>query len=229
MTLEEKFFDFRVFLRIIYIDIHTHHSYLESDDVIFIRQAYMRPFIPPNENYFVSKGLHPWFIEQNFDDEASFNLFSNPKVLAIGECGLDRLKPQFDLQIEVFKKQFFIANNLGKPLILHIVKAYDEIELLIRNTKVPIILHQYLGNEIQTSRFLSNKLVYFSFGKNLNHSKTISALNQIPLNRIFLETDISSKHIKDIYNEFSAISQIDLNKLKQILYLNFERIFPLIP
>jgi TatD DNase family protein len=189
----------------------------------------MHPFIPEAKNYFVSKGLHPWFIEQSFDDNAIFNLFSNPKVLAIGECGLDRLKPQFDLQIEVFKKQFFIANNLSKPLILHVVKAYDEIELLIRTTKVPIILHQYLGNEIQTSRFLSNKLVYFSFGKNLNHSKTISALNQIPLNRIFLETDISSKHIKDIYNEFSAISQIDLNKLKQILYLNFGRIFPLIP
>jgi Tat protein secretion system quality control protein TatD with DNase activity len=67
----------------------------------------MRPFIPQNENYFVSKGLHPWFIEQSFDDNAIFNLFSNPKVLAIGECGLDRLKPQFDLQIEVFKKQFF--------------------------------------------------------------------------------------------------------------------------
>ena len=189
----------------------------------------MHQFIPEAKNYFVSKGLHPWFIEQNFDEDSFIKLISNPKVLAIGECGLDRLKPQFNLQIDVFKKQFEIANQLGKPMILHVVKAFDEIELLIRESKVPIVLHQYLGNEIQTSRFLSNKLVYFSFGKNLNHSKTISALNQIPLNRIFLETDISSKHIKDIYNEFSAISQIDLNKLKQILYLNFGRIFPLIP
>ncbi|MFY8108415.1 MAG: TatD family hydrolase [Bacteroidia bacterium] len=216
-------------MEINYIDIHTHHSYKPTDDVIFIRQAYMHPFIPEVKNYFVSKGLHPWYIEQKFDEDFFIELLSNPKVLAIGECGLDRLKPQFNLQIDVFKKQFEIANQLGKPMILHIVKAYDEIELLVRKSKVPVILHQYLGNEIQTNKLLANELIYFSFGKNLNQPKSILTLNQIPLNRIFLETDITSKNIKDVYLEFANLRQLDLIHLKQILYLNFEKVFGLIP
>ena len=207
-------------MEINYIDIHTHHSYEPTDDTIFIRQAYMHPFIPEAKNYFVSKGLHPWFIEQNFDEDSFIKLISNPKVLAIGECGLDRLKPQFNLQKEVFIKQLNIANQLGKPMILHVVKALDEIELLLKESKVPIILHQYLGNEIQTNRLLANEQIYFSFGKNLN---------QIPLNRIFLETDITSKNIQDVYLEFANLRQLDLMNLKQILCSNFESVFGLIP
>jgi TatD DNase family protein len=189
----------------------------------------MHPFIPEAKNYFVSKGLHPWFIEQKFDEDSFIKLLLNPKVQAIGECGLDRLKPQFNLQIDVFKKQFEIANQLGKPMILHVVKAYDEIELLLRESRVPVILHQYLGNEIQTNKLLANEQIYFSFGKNLNQPKPSMALNQIPLNRIFLETDILSKNIKDIYFEFANLRQIELIHLKQILYANFEKVFGLIP
>ena len=216
-------------MEINFIDIHTHHSYKPTDDIIFIRQAYLHQFIPKAKNYFVSKGLHPWFIEQNFDEDSFIKLISNPKVLAIGECGLDRLKPQFNLQIDVFKKQFEIANQLGKPMILHVVKAFDEIELLIRESKVPIVLHQYLGNEIQTNKLITNEQIYFSFGKNLNQPKTSINLNQIPLNRIFLETDITSKNIQDVYHEFANQRQLDLMNLKQILYSNFERVFGLIP
>jgi TatD DNase family protein len=189
----------------------------------------MHPFIPEAKNYFVSKGLHPWFIEQNFDEDSFIKLISNPKVLAIGECGLDRLKPQFNLQKEVFIKQLNIANQLGKPMILHVVKALDEIELLLKESKVPIILHQYLGNEIQTNRLLANEQIYFSFGKNLNQPKTSKNLNQIPLNRIFLETDITSKNIQDVYLEFANLRQLDLMNLKQILCSNFESVFGLIP
>jgi TatD DNase family protein len=189
----------------------------------------MHQFIPEAKNYFVSKGLHPWFIEQNFDEDSFIKLISNPKVLGIGECGLDRLKPQFNLQKEVFIKQLNIANQLGKPMILHVVKALDEIELLLKESKVPIILHQYLGNEIQTNRLLANEQIYFSFGKNLNQPKTSINLNQIPLNRIFLETDITSKNIQDVYLEFANLRQLDLMNLKQILCSNFESVFGLIP
>jgi TatD DNase family protein len=109
------------------------------------------------------------------------------------------------------------------------LKFKVQIELLLKESKVPIILHQYLGNEIQTNRLLANEQIYFSFGKNLNQPKTSINLNQIPLNRIFFETDITSKNIQDVYLEFANLRQLDLMNLKQILCSNFESVFGLIP
>lgn len=76
--------------------------------------------------YFVSAGIHPWQLKEDFSLQMNqlTKLASSKNVIAIGECGLDRIKgPAIEIQIDAFRAQIDIANRVNKPMILHLVKA----------------------------------------------------------------------------------------------------------
>ena len=64
-------------------------------------------------------GCHPIHAEEGFDYEAYKKLAQEKKVVGIGECGLDYKYPN-DKQKEVFEQQIKLAQELNKPLMLHI-------------------------------------------------------------------------------------------------------------
>ena len=80
-----------------------------------------------------SVGIHPWYIASFAaslnDSKARFEeLLDHPQVLAVGEAGLDKLaEAPLTLQIEVFEYQARLAEEADKPLIIHLVKAVDEL------------------------------------------------------------------------------------------------------
>src|SRR5438105_1667292 len=84
----------------------------------------------------IALGIHPWFIPEDSlaDDLKKLKeLATDPNVKMIGECGLDTLQgAAFELQLQVLEIQLTLAKTLRKPIILHCVKAYDE---LIRLSK----------------------------------------------------------------------------------------------
>jgi len=83
-----------------------------------------------------------------------------------------------------------------------------------------------LGNEKQTQQFISLENVFFSFGKDLIFNKKVKTIFQsIPLNRIFLETDVFAMNIQDIYKQATILSGKDIGILKEYLYQSFLRIF----
>ena len=106
-----------------FIDIHTHsHSSDHTGDVIQIINLFPEQLIPQlAAQFFYSLGWHPWYLKKENNDvflEIVFKGGLRPEVLAIGECGLDRLSEvAFDLQIEVFKQQALIAEKVQKPLL----------------------------------------------------------------------------------------------------------------
>lgn len=78
-----------------------------------------------HSNLWASVGLHPNDTpEEAFDKELFLELLQNPKVVAIGECGLDNFRPE-DLesekarQREVFEEHIHLAGQTGKPLMIH--------------------------------------------------------------------------------------------------------------
>ena len=76
-----------------------------------------------------SAGIHPWWTEED-DVEALFvgltQLLEHPQVVALGECGLDRLRGgSMELQEAVFCQQVTLSETLQKPLIIHCVRAFD--------------------------------------------------------------------------------------------------------
>jgi len=212
-----------------YINIHTHQATAEDELSIFNAHDH---FNPRTSNIYVSIGIHPWNIQiinsKEFLDSIKTNAAAK-NVLAIGECGLDKLiDTDLKIQEDLFKQQIHIAEAVKKPLIVHCVKAFDELIRIKKelNVRVPMIVHGYNNNEQIAVKLLENKF-YFSFGKallneNSNASKIIST---IPIGQLFLETDDTDIPIKSIFEKASRYLQIDEAALKEKIYLNFKRIF----
>jgi len=212
-----------------YINIHTHQATAEDELSIFNAHDHFNPW---TSNIYVSIGIHPWNIQiinsKEFLDSIKTNAAAK-NVLAIGECGLDKLiDTDLKIQEDLFKQQIHIAEAVKKPLIVHCVKAFDELIRIKKelNVRVPMIVHGYNNNEQIAVKLLENKF-YFSFGKallneNSNASKIIST---IPIGQLFLETDDTDIPIKSIFEKASRYLQIDEAALKEKIYLNFKRIF----
>jgi len=210
-----------------FINIHTHNT-VNSNATLAIVNQY-----PNSENYnsYFSIGIHPWYI--NKEKTTSELILIEEKLLhknclAIGECGLDKLiEIDFNYQIEVFKQQIEISEKYKKPLILHCVKSFQEIIQLKKEMKPiqPWIIHGFNKNTQVASSLIKNGF-FLSFGKSLLKSiKLQEALASISLEKIFLETDDSTIVIEEIYKKTATIKGIELEKLKEIIYKNFNSIF----
>lgn len=181
---------------------------------------------------YYSYGLHPWYINEETIDEDLKKLRvkgTEKNCLAIGECGLDKLsKVDFDKQLFVFKEQIKLANDIKKPLIIHCVKAFNELIncLNLNNNEVPVIIHGYNNNE-NIARVLKDYGCFFSFGKALlgydsNASKVIKNIGK---NYIFLETDDAELSIKYVYAKASELLGVNLEIVQEQVSENFESVF----
>lgn len=179
-----------------------------------------------------SIGIHPWFIDKETVHNELENLkigVKEKKCLAIGECGLDKLsKVNFALQEEVFVEHIKIANQIQKPLIVHCVKAFNEVLncLNLQDNNVPVIVHGFNNNE-NIARLMVEQGIFFSFGKALlgYESNAAKALITVGRKNFFLETDNADISIKYIYKKASELLHIDEEILKLQLQQNFERVF----
>jgi len=121
-------------------------------------------------------------------------LASHSKVVAIGESGLDYYydhSPR-DVQQDVFRAQLALARELNLPLVVHSRDAaQDTLEILSEFPEVPCILHCYSGSWEMAREYLKMGH-YFSIGGALtfkNAQRLRSVIQQIPLERMLLETD----------------------------------------
>ena len=117
------------------IDFHTHTK--NSDSTVFsVLNIY------PNSakvNVPFSIGIHPWYLTKNtLKKELSVieNSLQNKNCITLGECGLDRVaKIDFALQKEVFIQQIHLSETYKKPLIIHCVKAFDDLIAIKKELK----------------------------------------------------------------------------------------------
>ena len=210
-----------------FINTHTHSQLYDAK----IELVNLNIGAPDKPNYY-SYGLHPWHLEK----ETCYHLLDELKIvahekrcLALGECGLDKLSTvDFGLQEEIFVEQIKIANQINKPLIIHCVKAFNELIncLNLNDNKVPVIVHGFNNNE-NIARILVNEGLYFSFGKALlsYESNTAKAIKNVGRKNFFLETDDAEISIKYIYKKATELLGIDEEIIKQQLQSNFESVF----
>lgn len=214
-----------------YIDIHT-HSAQNRVDVVTVEN------LSPGENIpeftgrnFYSVGLHPWVLKSVKENNRQLNLVEDAleldQVFFVGECGLDKIHPAFDEQKRVFEAQAFMAEEFNKPLIIHCVKAYNEVMALHdkMHPQSSWMLHGYSGG-VETTKQLENRGFLFSFGKTLlkNGSKVINSFKSLPLEKIFLETDDLDVGIEEIYRQGALLKSISVSELKNAVWQNFNRI-----
>ncbi|MEO6305608.1 MAG: TatD family hydrolase [Bacteroidia bacterium] len=179
-----------------------------------------------------SYGLHPWYLDKETYEAqlGKLEVIAHEKrCMAIGECGLDKLsKVDFAFQQEVFVEQIKIANKINKPLIIHCVKAFNELIncLNLNDNKVPVIVHGFNNNE-NIARVMVDQGYYFSFGKALlgYESNAAKAIKNVGRKNFFLETDDADLSIKYVYRKAAELLGIDEEIIKQQIQSNFETVF----
>lgn len=214
-----------------YIDIHSHNS--EVPEGIFrIYNLFLQDFQEDTDHKAISVGLHPWQID-NYDEmkdmEANLNSAVKEKnVVAVGECGLDKIiKVPLEKQKDIFMKQVRISEENNLPVIIHCVKAYQELLELRKDTSAnqPWILHGF-NSSAQLAGDMIDKGMYISAGSRLLHStkKCHDVLNSIPAEFLFIETD-DENNIREIYENVSDCMKISIEELKEIVFKNYQKVF----
>jgi TatD DNase family protein len=211
----------------LYINLHSHHAPAGEEWVL---QSKYRQYDEVRLPGYYSIGLHPWYIDENNWKE-QFELLKRysiePSVLAIGECGLDRITAtDFVVQQKVFAAQIQWANEIGKPLIIHCVRAYDEVMTVLHKegNKVPVIFHGYSKNA-SLAKKITDKGYYLSFGKAIENETVKEVVRSISINRFFLETDDATISIEEIYKQAAAALQIPVDSLSLQLQQNWNTVF----
>lgn len=211
-----------------FYNVHTHHAI--TDKEVFCVENISSEFNQDLTGRHVSVGLHPWYLDEGTWPEELTILQMNAaksEVLAIGECGLDKLTAAaWDLQLKVFRQQIKLAEELNKPLIIHCVKAFQEVLTELRGVKVPVIFHG-INNKRTVMRPIIDSGHYLSFGKSLlsNIESVRDTFMATPLDRIFLETDDAMTDIREIYKSASLIKEISEKEIVLQLEKNFETVF----
>jgi TatD DNase family protein len=153
----------------------------------------------------------------------------HPNVLGIGECGLDKaINTPLSDQLAVLNKQLQLATRLNKPIIIHCVRAFNELMQIKKRSQTPVfwIIHGFNTNPVVAQQLLKLGF-YFSFGKALlqSNSHASQVLSVLPLNRFFLETDASDVCINQIYAAAADRLGIDVHCLQKQLAENFRTVF----
>lgn len=157
-----------------------------------------------SQNY-LSLGIHPWDVERYNINEV-FNRFvnnlqndENHRIAAIGECGLDKLcTSPLDLQKEVFIKHVELSERFGLPIIVHCVKAMDELLRIRREMRptLPWIWHGFRGKPEQMRQLLDAGM-YISFGFKHN----AQSMDECPAERMLFETDCDERPVSLLYEQ----------------------------
>lgn len=211
-----------------YFNLHT-HKYTNSNEILELVNQYPWEFDATIPNY--SIGIHPWYIDENRlenDLKVIEEKLQLKECLALGECGLDkRIEIPLQFQIDVFEKQIALAEKYQKPLVLHLVAAFDELIEIKKRLKisVPIIIHGFSKNEQVAKQMIDNGF-YLSFGKYLLRNPELEIVfKSVPNDRFFLETDTIEETLEEVYTLAAKYKNTKIEDLIKIVNTNFSTVF----
>ena len=202
------------------IDTHIHldnEQYYEDLDEVIQRakQGGVEKFIIPgadpkdlprakklasqHEGVYYAVGMHPYDMT-NFSEALIREYSQDEKCVAVGECGLDYFRlpddeiekeAEIKLQKEVFRAHIRLANELNKPLIVHIRNASHDARVILEEEESQGgVLHCYNADDELLP--LADRGFYFGIGGVLtfkNARKLVEVLPKIPKEKLLIETD----------------------------------------
>lgn len=209
-------------------NVHT-HTYSRNSTILEIVNIY--PYEVIGDVPYFSTGIHPWYIdEQRVEEHLAIieERLQMSNCLALGECGLDkRIEKPMDVQMPVFEKQLLLAKQYQKPVILHLVAAFQElIEVKDRlQPGVPMIVHGFSKNAQVAKQLLENGF-YLSFGKYLLRNPELSEVfATVPDDRFLLETDTIDEGLEHVYEKAAMARDRNVTEIENIVSNNFKNIF----
>lgn len=203
------------------LNFHHHNSNI-SEGIYNLNLSEDIPNIP------FSIAIHPYNIKDDWtmDFEEIRAISEHPSCLAIGECGLDyRIDTPQDIQEFVFKQHIEWANEIHKPIIIHCVRRFQEVMQLCKTAETPKIIHGF-NRHSQLAKSLISNGFYLSFGKAVFQNVSLqSVVQEVPLERVFLETDDKDFPILELYRKVAELKGISVEDISYQIMDNFKRIF----
>jgi TatD DNase family protein len=196
---------------------------------------------------YAAVGWHPVDAIDMTEDDLQWieELSNHPKVVAIGEMGLDYHwdKSPKDVQMEVFRKQIRLAKKVGLPIIIHNREATADIVNILKEeeaSRVGGIMHCFSGSA-ETALECINMNFYISLGgpvtfKNAKKPKEVAAA--VPLDRLLIETDCpylaphpyrgkrnEPSYVKLVAEQIAEIKQLTIEEVSQATTENAKKLF----
>ena len=172
---------------------------------------------------FFALGIHPMYVEDLSDTslQALHNALErhrdHPKLVAVGEIGLDHHVPHLDREKmqKFYLAQCKMARDLDLPVVLHVRKAQDQVLKGLRTFQIRKgIAHAFNGSQVQAQGFIAQGLV-LGFGGAMTFTRAAQIRRlaaSLPINAIVLETD--SPDIAPAWREKGALNEP--NELQRI-------------
>lgn len=201
-----------------------------------------------NENMWAAVGHHPIYIlggrerGEEFNFEEIKKLANHPKVVTIGECGIDLFhnkRETLSKQIEIFEQQLQIAKEVNKPAMLHLRDSYKEaLEVLKKNKGLKANAHFFAGTIEEAKQFLDLGHT-ISFTGVITFAKQYEELVEyVPLENIMAETDCPyvapAPHrgernepvfVIEVYKKIAEIKKEPVEKVTNQIRENVKRVF----
>ena len=221
------------------------------------------------ENCWATIGLHPSHVipmkidkdellmhnDENISKAEVFNeefesLLKKPKVVAIGECGLDYSylkdfsendqKKYKEMEEEEFRKQIQTAKKYNLSLSLHIRDLYEEALIILEDEgyKNEAVFHFFTGNVDQAQKILKRGF-YLGFSGIITYSgKMDQVIKDTPLEKILIETDApyvapipyrgdrnEPIYVKEVAKKIAQIKKLPLKEIEEATFKNTLRLF----
>lgn len=204
-------------------------------------------FVKTRADCFMSIGLHPHEGAKYADDEKALKQFSalvtEPKVVAIGETGLDYYyenSPK-DQQKKLFRFQLELALEHNLPLIFHVREAFDDFfEILDEYKGIRGVVHSFSSHEAELKGVLKRGL-YVGLNGIMTFTRDeaqLAAAKAVPLDKLVLETDApfltpkpfrgticEPKHVRVTAEFLANLRGESLEKLSEATTANAQKLF----
>lgn len=209
--------------------------------------AGMAKLLAPYENVYLAGGIHPLNLEEEPDwsEDTLAKIFDNPKVLALGETGLDfHYMPETrEAQLKSFARQIELAVALKKPLIVHAREAHSDTIKLMRSLNARDcggVIHCFTDT-VEMARECLDLGYYISFTgiSTFRASDNVrEVVKYVPLDRMMVETDcpyLAPVPVRGVENEpafvrhtlnfIAAFKNVSQRELAAITSRNFEDLY----
>jgi TatD DNase family protein len=215
-----------------FIDIHTHGA-IPSPGIFSVETLMAHEERIPVETAGLAftSGIHPWNLNNENHDRLLLyveRIASYKSVIAVGEAGFDKIKgPAIDLQQKTFEEQVRLAEKLRKPVVIHCVRAWEELVSAhkILKPKMPWLVHGFRGKS-ELGMQLISKGMYLSFWFDfILKPESAHLIKSLPKERIFFETDGADVDIRDIYKKVSNDLGLTIDEIKSQILINFNEFF----
>ncbi len=198
-----------------------------------------------HEGVFAGIGLHPSEAKENFDADYYRKLATHPKVVAIGECGIDLKSPaegeaRQGRQRDIFEQQIELAIELDKPLMIHCRQAHKEVIEILKESKHYGNIHFFSGTWKEARQ-------YFDLGFTISFTGVITftrdydeIIRKAPLEKIMIETDApfvapvpyrgqrcEPLYVAEIAKKIAEIKNLSLEEVAETTTKNALRLFGL--